>query len=109
MNDSQDHILLIVFGLMLVAIPVVKATLEKKGLPALIGFIGLGLLTRIIDHYFPFITSNLQQSISFLSHIGIVILLFQVGLKSNIKGLIKKLPDASLPPIEEAITASIAP
>jgi len=96
MNDSQDHILLIVFGLMLIAIPVVKATLEKKGLPALIGFIGVGLLTRIIDHYFPFITSNLQQSITFLSHIGIVILLFQVGLKSNIKGLIKKLPDASL-------------
>jgi len=96
MNNSQEYMLLIILGFMLIAIPVVKATLEKAGIPALVGFLGLGFFTRLIDHSFPFITSNLQQVIAFLAHIGIFMLLFQVGLKSNIKGLIKKLPDASL-------------
>lgn len=96
MKDSQEYVLLIVLGLMLIIIPVIKASFEKKGLPALVGFIFLGLLTRLIDFYFPFITVNLQTSINFLAQIGIFILLFHVGLKSNIKGLIKKLPDASL-------------
>lgn len=96
MNNSHEYILLIVLGLMLITIPIIKASLIKTGIPALVGFLGLGLLTRLIDYYFPFITTNLQESITFLAHIGIVVLLFQVGLKSNIKGLIKKLPDASL-------------
>lgn len=42
------------------------------------------------------ITPEFQKSIEFLAHIGIVALLFRVGLKSNIKGLINKLPDASM-------------
>jgi len=40
-----------VFGLTLKAIPIVKSTLEESGIPALPGSIGLGLLTRLVDHY----------------------------------------------------------
>lgn len=96
MNDSSEHILLIAFGALLIFIPAVKSTLERSGVPALVGFLLLGFITRLIDTYFPFITPEFQYSITFLAHIGIVALLFRVGLKSNIKGLIKKLPDASI-------------
>ncbi len=96
MSNSQEYVLLIVLGLLLITIPIVKASLDKLGVPALVGFIGLGLLSRLVDNYFPFITSELDQTVTFLAQIGIVILLFQVGLKSNIKGLIKKLPYASI-------------
>jgi Kef-type K+ transport system membrane component KefB len=81
MSNSQEYVVLVVLGLLLIAIPVVKATLDKLGVPALVGFIGLGLLSRLVDNYFPFITSELDQTVTFLAHIGIVILLFQVGLK----------------------------
>ncbi len=89
MNEPQEYIIHIVLGIILIAIPVVKAMLEKSGIPALVGYVSPGLLTKIIDYYFPFITSNLQYIIAFLAHLGIVVLLFHVGLKSNIKGLIK--------------------
>jgi len=42
MNDSSEHILLIAFGLLLIFIPVVKSTLERAGIPALVGFLLLG-------------------------------------------------------------------
>jgi len=96
MNESSEYIFLIAFGALLFFIPVIKSTLERNGIPALVGFLLLGFLTRIIDTYFPFITPEFQNSITLLAHIGIVALLFRVGLKSNIKGLIKKLPDASI-------------
>lgn len=96
MSNSQEYVLLIVLGLLIIAIPVVKAALDKLGAPALVGFIGLGLLSRLIDSYLPFITSEIDLIVTFLAHIGIVLLLFQVGLKSNIKGLVKKLPYASI-------------
>ena len=87
MNDSSEHILLIAFGLLHIFIPAVKSTLERTGVPALVGFLLLGFITRLIDTYFPFITPEFQYSITFLAHIGIVAPLFRVGLKSNIKGL----------------------
>lgn len=105
MSNSQEYVLLIVLGLLLIAIPIVKATLDRLGAPALVGFIGLGLLARVVDSYFPFISSELNQTVTFLAHIGIVILLFQVGLKSNIKGLVKKLPYASIIWISDVVVS----
>lgn len=96
MNGSGEYTLLIVLGAFLVFIPFVKFSLERIGIPALVGFIGVGFFARFVDHYFAFITPAFNQSVTFLAHIGIVALLFRVGLKSNIRGLIKKLPDASL-------------
>ena len=96
MTNSEEYVQLIVLGLLLVSIPVVKASLNKLGAPALVGFIALGLIARTFDHYLPFITFDFNRAVTFLAHIGIVILLFQVGLTSDIKGLVKKLPYASI-------------
>ena len=56
MNGSSENILLIAFGTLLIFIPVVKSALERTGIPALVGFLLLGFISRIIDAYFPFIT-----------------------------------------------------
>lgn len=96
MENSTDYIFLIAMGTLLICIPVVKHTLERVGIPAMVGFVMLGIITSFINSFFPFINQHFELSLAFLAHIGIVALLFRVGLKSNIKGLIKKLPDASI-------------
>jgi len=95
-NNAQDYVLLILFGILLTCIPLIRGASDRIGLPSLVGYIFLGLLLRLADYYFPFITPKMEANISFLAQIGVFVLLFQVGLKSNIKGLIDKLPTATV-------------
>ncbi len=95
-HNANEYVLLIVFGVLLTCIPLIRGASERIGVPSLVGYICLGFMVRLADYFFPFITPQLESSISFLAQIGVVILLFQVGLKSDIKGLIDKLPNAIL-------------
>ncbi len=67
--------------------------IKKTGLPPLIGYLGTGFL---ISYYaslsiegLPKIPSYTKDVISHLAHLGVILLLFTVGLKLNIKKVVK--------------------
>jgi Kef-type K+ transport system membrane component KefB len=68
--------------------------LIKISIPAIIGYIAIGLVTKWLDSSYHFLDEQNIHPIEFLSEIGIILLLFRVGLESNIDNLLEQFPHA---------------
>lgn len=74
---------------------ILKAALQKVGIPGMIGFLALGIGIRFADSVSPFLTEQGDHVFELLGELGIITLLFSVGLKSNFKGLVHQLRTAT--------------
>ncbi|WP_158275440.1 cation:proton antiporter [Maritimibacter sp. 55A14] len=87
---------LLVMGLVaLVAVPL-RALFQRLGLPPMIGFIALGVALSLAGSAWGVLDAELARSIRFLAEIGIVVLLFRIGLESNLDALLGQLGRAAL-------------
>ena len=68
----------------------------RTGLPPLVGYILLGFLVSILNTQWFLITPAFENIFSILAQLGVVALLFRVGLNSNTQAPLAKLPDARL-------------
>ncbi|HEX9702402.1 MAG TPA: cation:proton antiporter, partial [Rhodospirillales bacterium] len=84
---------LMVGGLIVAAI-LLKTWFDRIGVPALVGLLVLGLLIRVADDQWSLISAESTAIFEFLARIGVVVLLFKVGLECNPQGLIGKLRQA---------------
>jgi Kef-type K+ transport system membrane component KefB len=82
--------LLLVFGLAVVLAMLVKALLERLRIAPLVGYIGLGLLLQVTAHDLLDETTHLV--FGFLAELGVVCLLFRVGLECSLESLLHELP-----------------
>lgn len=64
--------------------------------PALIGYILLGFAIGATDSHVSFLTDATDHVFDFLAEMGIIALLFRVGVESKIKKLLNQLREASL-------------
>jgi Kef-type K+ transport system membrane component KefB len=101
---QSEYTLLITLGALLILSPLVKSLMERLGVPALIGYIGLGFLVSAIDQQTDLMTTAFDHTFSALAQVGVVALLFRVGLRSHTRALLKKLPDASLIWVGDVLT-----
>jgi len=96
MTESSDIILLtFVVGLILLAVRLFGSYLKRLGLPALVAFILIGVILRASHYQWHWITSECEDVFEFLAKLGLVALLFRIGLESNIKMLFERLKSAS--------------
>lgn len=98
MNEPEAGIFLIILllgGLIVISI-FVRSGIKKIGLPSLVGFMLLGFLIRVFDGRWGFWNREVSQIFEFLASIGIIFLLFRVGLESNLKGLLSQIKHAGL-------------
>lgn len=93
---QTDAVLLITLGSLLILSPIVKNLMARIGLPAPVGYIILGLAISTLNQQWNFINDTFEYVFSVLAELGVVALLFRVGLRSHLKALVAKLPDASL-------------
>lgn len=68
--------------------------LEKLGVPVLIGYFILGFAFRILDLKWSFLEETGYQIPEFLANVGIIVLLFHVGMENRLERLIKWLSKA---------------
>lgn len=94
-NGSTVLWLLGLMGFIIVLAMYSKAMLQKLGLPSLIGFIGLGFGLQFINSRWTFLNLPTSEVFEVLANLGVVMLLFRVGLSANLEGLIKQLRRAS--------------
>jgi Kef-type K+ transport system membrane component KefB len=87
-------IILLIGGLIIVSI-FVKSLLSKKGLPPLIAFILIGFALRLVNTQVTFLTPTVMEIFEVFAKIGVICLLFRIGLESDIGGLLKQLRQAS--------------
>ncbi len=89
-------LIILLVGATIVLTILLKACLERVGIPALIGYLLLGLLMKLADVQGLLLSEAVQSVYGVLAELGIICLLFRVGLESNLTGLIRQLPRASV-------------
>ncbi|MDH3603269.1 MAG: cation:proton antiporter, partial [Candidatus Tectomicrobia bacterium] len=80
-------IVVLLVGATVVLAILVKAGLERIGVPALIGYMGLGFLLRLAGTSWGLLSEEMREVYAFLADVGIICLLFRVGLASHIQVL----------------------
>lgn len=86
--------------MLVVSVLIVLAMLAKAlaprflRIPPVVAYMGLGLLLRVANTTWEFMPAPGEWTLDFLGQIGVAALLFQVGLKSDLSGLIRELPRA---------------
>lgn len=97
MIEGADALSLLdlLIGILLVLAIALKAGFERIGAPALIAFLLLGVVLRVLDDELDLISGQGETVFEFLASIGVITLLFRVGLDSNLHGLVRKLAPAT--------------
>lgn len=86
--------ILLVGAAITLAIPI-ESGLKRVGIPALVGYLTLGFLLRLIDSQWQILSAQALEIFQFLAEVGIICLLFRVGLESNLAELKRQLFRAS--------------
>lgn len=96
MTEPVDYgvFMLVLGGVVLLSVPLRQA-LRLFSLPGLVGFIALGAALSAVDRWVVDLTSTVTDQIEFLGQLGIVALLFRVGLESDLDRLAAKLGRAA--------------
>lgn len=92
----DTSLFLLVLGGVLVGNMLIKSAFEKTVVPPLIGWLAVGMLLGVLDDSTRFLNHEFDQVYDFLAKVGIFVLLFRVGLESDIKGLLSQLNRAGI-------------
>jgi Kef-type K+ transport system membrane component KefB len=87
---------ILVLGATIVLVLLLRPALERVGVPPLVGYFLLGFLLRLADAHWAILGDAGHQLFEFLGYVGIIVLLFRVGLESDLPGLMERLPAASV-------------
>lgn len=90
------HLLVIAIGGLVVLALLIKALFVRLRLPALMGYLLIGVLVGTMDQQVGFMPERAHSVFELLSKIGIIALLFTVGLKSDLHKLLGHFKGASL-------------
>lgn len=88
--------LVLIFGLLLVCCLLLKAGMDRFSLPPILGYLLIGMLLALAEHRFPLLEGEAETMLEFLASAGITILLFRVGIESDLHALWDELPRAAL-------------
>jgi Kef-type K+ transport system membrane component KefB len=85
---------ILMVGVAVIASGLIEAGLKRVRIPALVGYLLFGSLLSLIDTRWTVLSLPVRYGFSFLADIGVIALLFKVGLQSNPSALARKLPQA---------------
>lgn len=86
---------LLVMGVLMIFTLLLRGVFLRRFLPLLVIYIAAGTLLGWLDTLFPLLNAGSRHSLSLLAEAGLVLLVFKVGLESDLNGLLKQLPNAS--------------
>ena len=105
-HGDISHLILLTGGVVILTM-LVKGSMERTLVPPLVGYMFLGIGLRWFSDMWPQY-AEAGQTITFLGQLGLVALLFRVGVKSDITILVKQLRNASLAWVLNVLLAGIA-
>jgi Kef-type K+ transport system membrane component KefB len=96
-DQARDEpiFLLIISALVLLSILTKWGAQRYLRVPPVVGFIALGGGLRAAQNQWHFFPETGEWTLTILGELGVAVLLFQVGLKSDIRGLLRELPRAA--------------
>jgi Kef-type K+ transport system membrane component KefB len=106
-SGDLSHLVLLT-GAVIVLTMLVKGILEKSVFPPLVGFMALGFCLRWFHESWPVFSQGGHEVISFVAKLGLVTLLFRVGMGSDITNLVRQLKNASVAWVANIAVAGLA-
>ena len=96
MNETLDThtVWILLLGLIVISSGLIETGFQQFKVPVLVGYLLLGMSLSLIDTHWAVLSQSVRNSFSFLADIGVITLLFKVGLKSHPAALARKLPQA---------------
>ncbi|MHA1538418.1 MAG: cation:proton antiporter domain-containing protein, partial [Alphaproteobacteria bacterium] len=93
MNSQIDDIwlLMALAGAATVLAILIRRVFTWLGVPALVGYLLLGMLLATVNHWRPMLGAEALHAFEFLGSIGVFCLLFRIGLESNVSNLLAQL------------------
>lgn len=104
---AYASVVLAVGGIVILTL-LIKSGLTRVGVPALVGFLVLGIGLRAADDHWAMLAGGTGEVIGFLAKVGLITLLFRVGLESNLRGLLAQLRTASLVWVSDVVVTFAA-
>lgn len=98
---------IIVIGVLVLVATLTNGLLRRVGVPSLVGYILIGVALHATDQSFGFMTDRLSHVLEFLAKMGLVALLFRVGIESRPGALAEKLPRASIIGVSNLLLAAL--
>jgi Kef-type K+ transport system membrane component KefB len=95
-SNRALFIAILCIGFFIAFSPLVKALFAAIQMPPLVGWIVLGIGTKIVITLTGNDIEGVEDILVFLSHIGVSVLLFRIGLESKIDKLIRQLGKAGV-------------
>ncbi|MFK7963604.1 MAG: cation:proton antiporter [Burkholderiaceae bacterium] len=98
MNHDAGNFALLMFVMsmiLLMSVPI-QALMKHLALPPMVGFIGLGIGLSVLNSSKPLIPTSVTDQITMLGQLGVLALLFRVGLESDLSSLLSQLRRATL-------------
>lgn len=102
----QLPLLIIFIGAVLLIFLVMNVIFKRLKLPPLIGYILLGWVVRLFD---VFVTEQMLFSFNLLAKIGVILLLFHIGIESNLKKLLSVIGKAGFVTLWVIIISGVLP
>lgn len=98
MNESAINfpLMIMLLGGLVVLTMLIKSWTQRIGVPALVGFLLLGFGLRLGQTRWGGLCQGAEEILNLFAKIGLITLLFRVGLESDLQGLLKQLRGASL-------------
>lgn len=96
MHGTESEIIGLIFllGAVVSGKVFLKYVFDRVGLPSLLAFLLLGIALSWTDRLWGWIGQAMRVELEFLGQLGLVALLFKVGLDSDLSGLVEKLSEA---------------
>jgi len=92
----NEALFILILGTLIVMSVFASSCLKRAGIPSLVGFILLGVAIRVVGDPAGFLSTRSEEIFKLLGRLGVICLLFRVGLESDIKSLLRQLRHASV-------------
>jgi len=100
-------LIIIMIGTLIVLNMLIKSWLEQIRVPSLVGFLLIGVFIRFFEDQYGIISPAGNEIFELFAKIGLITLLFRVGLESDLQGLLKQLRSASLVWIGDVVLSGL--
>ncbi len=95
-TEHTFSLIILIVGIVILINIFIRSGLKRIGVPGLVGYLVIGLLLRIADERWGLLEGAGWPVFKFLASVGVLALLFRIGLESNLRGLLSQLPRAGL-------------
>jgi len=95
------------FGSLIMLCVLTKAGFDRFSLPSIVGYLLVGMLLSFADREMGILNHSGEGVLSFLSAVGVIVLLFRVGIESNLHALLHALPKAAKVWVPDMLVSSL--